>query len=93
MKTYPKVKTVEPLSGKSLSVTFANGEVRVYDCQPSLSEAPFKPLQNEAFFRAVRADDHGYGVVWNDQVDLAESELWLNGRTVEESSSRRLTAA
>jgi len=55
--------------------------VRIYDCNPLLREASFRVLENEAFFRAVRADDHGYGVVWDDKVDLAESELWLHGKT------------
>jgi hypothetical protein len=81
METYPKVQSVEALRGKSLKVTFVNGEVRIYDCNPLLSEPPFRLLENEAFFRAVRADDHGYGVVWDDEVDLAESELWLHGKT------------
>ena len=33
-------------------------------------------------FRRVRADDHGYAVVWTDEIDLAESELWINGAPV-----------
>jgi hypothetical protein len=41
----------------------------------------FRVLKDEAFFRNVRPDDHGYGVVWSDDVDLAESELWLKGIT------------
>jgi hypothetical protein len=24
-------------------------------------------------------DKHGYGIVWNDELDLSESELWING--------------
>lgn len=81
MAEYPKVKSVEPTQGKRLRVTFANGAVRVYDCAPLLSLEAFRPLENEAFFRNVRSDKHGYGVVWNDDVDLAESELWLKGTT------------
>jgi len=79
MSEYPKVKAVEPAQGKRLRVTFANGEVRIYDCTPLLGEEAFRVLENEVFFRTVRSDKHGYGVVWNDDVDLAESELWLKG--------------
>lgn len=39
----------------------------------------FRVLEDEAFFRNVHADRLGYGVSWNDAVDLAESELWLKG--------------
>jgi len=79
MSEYPKVKTVEPSQGKRLRVTFTNGTVKVYNCTPLLAEEAFRVLQNEAFFRNVRSDKHGYGVVWSDDVDLAESELWLKG--------------
>src|SRR5208283_4746519 len=82
--TYPKVCAVKPLAGKRLLVTFATSERKVYDCTPLLKEEVFRPLQDEELFRRARADKHGYGVVWNDEIDLAESELWLNGRPVEE---------
>lgn len=81
MSAYPKVKDVEPLEGKMLRVTFDNGEVKTYDCRPLLTEESFRVLESEAYFRCVRADDHGYGVVWSDEVDLAESELWFRGKS------------
>ena len=79
MVSYPKIKAVTPLSGRRLRVTFATGDTKVYDCSPLLGEAPFEPLNDEAFFRNVYADRTGYGVVWNDNVDLSEAELWLRG--------------
>jgi hypothetical protein len=82
--TYPRVSAVKPLTGKRLLVTFATGEHKVYDCTPLLKEEVFRPLQDEELFRRARADKHGYGVVWNDEIDLAEGELWLNGKPVEE---------
>jgi hypothetical protein len=82
-KEYPRVESVAPLKGKRLLVTFEGGATKVYDCTPLLACAPFKPLAEEALFRCARADAHGYGVVWNDDIDLAESELWENGIQVE----------
>ena len=79
MAEFPKVESVEPIQNKRLRVTFANGEVRVYDCTPLLASEAFRALKDEAFFRNVHADKSGYGVAWNDDVDLAESELWLHG--------------
>ena len=78
-QTYPKVTAVTPLAGKRLRVTFANGEVRVYDCTALLADAAFRLLHDEAIFRSVQADPHGYGVIWSDDLDLSESELWLGG--------------
>ncbi|MBP7867230.1 MAG: DUF2442 domain-containing protein [Acidobacteria bacterium] len=81
MSTCPKVKSVTPLPGKRLLITFVTEERRIYDCTPLLDEAPFSPLRDEAFFRQVREDAAGYGVAWSDTVDLSESELWLHGTT------------
>ncbi len=83
--TYPRVRTVEPLPEKKLLVTFETGEVRVYDCQPLLSEEAFRPLANENFFRQVHSDPHGYAVIWSEEIDLAESELWINGKPAEQT--------
>jgi hypothetical protein len=79
MTGYPKIKAVAPLSGRRLRVVFATGETKVYDCTPLLTEAPFRLLKDEAFFRNVYADRTGYGVAWNDNIDLSEAELWLHG--------------
>lgn len=81
MRTYPKVTEVQSLSGWRLRVTFSDASVKVYDCSPLLREPQFRLLESEAFFRCVHVDRHGYGVAWSDEVDLAESELWLHGTT------------
>lgn len=82
MFVYPKVKSVSPLPGKRLHITFVNGDVRVYDCELLASDPAFRLLSDEGLFRSVQADPHGYGVVWSDSLDLSESELWLNGEAV-----------
>ena len=78
METYPKIKQVEPMAEKKLLVTFSNNAKRIYDCNSLLKEEPFKPLSDDALFQSVKADKHGYGVVWSDEIDLSESELWIN---------------
>jgi hypothetical protein len=81
--TYPKIEAVEPLSGKKLLVRFVGGQQKVYDCGPLLKQEPFSALQNDSFFCQVKADVGGYGVSWDDRVDLSESELWLKGEARE----------
>jgi hypothetical protein len=83
--TYPKIQAVTPRRGKTLLVTFENGEQRLYDCTPLLQLDAFRPLEDEALFRCAHADSHGFGVVWNDEIDLAESEIWINGQAAEPS--------
>jgi hypothetical protein len=81
--TYPRIVSVKALAGKRLLVGFSNGATKIYDCTPLLASEPFRPLVNDAFFRLVQADPHGYGVVWGEEIDLAESELWIRGEVPE----------
>lgn len=75
----PKIESVEPMDGMRLRVRFRSGECRVYDCAPLLSRPQFRLLADPGFFRAVKVDGGGYGVSWNDDIDLREYELWTNG--------------
>jgi hypothetical protein len=34
-------------------------------------------------FQQARVEPHGYAVIWNDEIDLAESKLWINGELAE----------
>lgn len=76
---YPKAKEVTALPGHQLRVRFDNGATRLYDFNRHLHLDMFHPLKDEALFRTVRVDAGGYGVSWNDDMDIAASELWLNG--------------
>jgi hypothetical protein len=84
MEKYPKIIDVESKKGKRLLVTFNNGIKKIYDCSPLLESDTFKPLIHDALFNAVQVDKHGYGVVWSDELDLSESELWVNGLPIDE---------
>ena len=80
---FPKLVEVVPLPKHKLQVKFRNGESRQYDFSPHLSRAMFQPLADESRFAQVRPDPHGYAVVWDDEMDLAASEIWLNGKTIQ----------
>ncbi len=77
--TLPKILTIRPLDQKKLLVTFDNGIKKIYDCKQLLKLEMFQVLQNDAFFKSVTVDAGGYGISWNDAVDLSEYELWVNG--------------
>ncbi len=86
--TYPRVTSVMPLTGKRLQVTFAGGKIKIYDCKGLLADDVFRPLVSEAVFRNVHINPAGYGIIWSDEIDLAESELWLNGKEAEPVAQR-----
>ena len=79
MKNYTKIKSVKAMEHKRLLVIFTNDVKKIYDCSSLLEDDNFKPLLNDHLFRSVKADKHGYGISWTDDLDLSESELWLNG--------------
>lgn len=83
MTRYPRVKSVQALDDKRLLVTFDNGDMRLYDCKPLLAQAVFAPLAAQWLFKSVKVDQGGYGISWNDAIDLSEAELWEGGVLVE----------
>lgn len=80
----PKIQSVKPLEGKQLLVKFVNGVEKIYDCNQLLHLEVFQLLNNDAFFKLVKVDSGGYGISWNDDVDLSEHELWVSGKELAE---------
>ena len=77
---FHKVKEVAALPDMKLSVQFANGVTKLYDVRPLMARFPvFEALQDDALFNSVEVDQGGYGIVWNDEIDLSCDELWENG--------------
>ena len=93
MKKYPKIKSVKPLRGKRLLVTFQNNIQKIYDCNHLLKEEAFSPLKNDFLFKSAKVDQGGYGVIWNDEIDLSESEIWINGSLAEQGTQPDLAGA
>lgn len=83
MSQIPKIKNVFPKDNFQLLVTFDNNSQKEYDCNQILNRPEFKPLLNKAFFRSVKVDLGGYGISWNDDIDLSEYELWVNGAEIQ----------
>ena len=74
----PKILSVQALENKKLLVKFVNDVEKIYDCTQLLNLDIFQVLKNDAFFKSVKVDTGGYGISWNDDVDLSEYELWAN---------------
>lgn len=90
----PKVSSVQAIGQTELLVAFANGQWRRYDITPLLERPAFWPLRNPVLFHAVQVDAGGYGVVWNQDIDLSEHELWTRGiPAIAPSSAGLLEAA
>lgn len=83
---FHKIANVKPLVGKLLWVEFRDGSESVYNAEGLVSEyEPFRELLNDrAMFSSVKVDAGGYGVSWNDDLDLSAEELWNNGVRLKE---------
>ena len=81
---FHKVKGITPLPNLQLSVQFANGSTRLYDVAPLTERIEsFKPLETGNLFEDVEVDPGGYGISWNDDIDLSCDELWEHGEAVQ----------
>lgn len=81
---FHKIKNVSALPEYKLSVQFAEGVTKIYDVKPLFEKIPlFAELKDNAEFACVSVDVGGYGIVWNDDLDLSCDELWENGVQVD----------
>jgi hypothetical protein len=78
---FHKVQSVKPLPEYRLSVQFIDGEKKEYDLKPLFDKwETFRALACiPGLFSQVKVDSGGYGISWNDQIDLACDELYENG--------------
>lgn len=87
MRSIPPIESVRPLKGQRLFIRFQTGETRIYDCTQLLTIPRFHFLKDPAFFRMVRVDRGGYGLSWNDEIDVSDYEVWINGQPVSNNSN------
>ncbi len=75
----PRVKDVGILEDYVLIVRFDNDVNKRFDIRSRLCDSRFQPLRDKALFNCVKVDQGGYGISWNDEVDISEYELWNSG--------------
>jgi len=82
---FHKIKNVAALPEYKISVQFSEGITKIYDINPLFKRLPaflyFKNHPDE--FAYVSVDVGGYGIIWNNDIDLSCDELWENGVRVE----------
>ncbi len=72
----PRVREVRPEPGYRLRITFTNGESGTYDCRPLLTFGVFRELQDDSYFRQVRAE--GGTETWPHEQDICPDKLYLD---------------
>lgn len=87
---FHKVKDIKPLKKYVLLATFQDDTVKSYDITPLFSQIEvFNTLKDiPHLFEQVKVDTGGYGISWNDELDLSCDELWDNGVFYENGNER-----
>lgn len=74
------IEAIKPLENIILEAVFFNGEAKRYDMKNLIKKHEvFKGLENKELFNKVKVDIGGYGIVWNENIDLSSEEIWVNG--------------
>ncbi len=77
---FHKIKKVETLEKQILKVEFENNQTKYYDMNKIInSNKEFEVLKNNAIFNMARVDRGGYGIIWNEELDISGEELYVNG--------------
>ena len=71
----PRVKDVEPLRDYLLLITFANGEIKLFDVTPYLGIGNFKELKDKSVFNSVQP--FLGSIQWANGLDLCPDTLFL----------------
>ena len=76
-----KIVSVKPMENFVLLVGFQNGIEKTYDMRTLYPVFPqFEAFEKDAdLFNQVQVDMGGYGVSWNDDLDLDANDIWEDG--------------
>jgi hypothetical protein len=83
----PQIHRAKAIDDVTLVVEFTNYEVKKYSLLHLLNNPMFSPLRQPAFFKSFKIEQGGYGIVWNEEIDISEYELWKNGVTLADGDS------
>ena len=77
---FHKIKHVKPLENYILEITFEDNTIKHYDVSTLFDKwIVFQNLITiKGLFEQVKVDVGGYGISWNDEIDLSCNELWEN---------------
>ena len=78
-----KIMSASFLDNYIICAQFANGITKKYDLKPLFKELKqFNELKENNLFMYGQVDTGGYGVVWDEKIDLSADEIWEKGKIV-----------
>jgi len=78
---FHKITSLAALPDYVLLVGFADGQYKQFDVKPLMRKyAPFQALENtRGLYEQAKIDAGGYGVIWNDDLDLSAEGIYGQG--------------
>ncbi|MBI5183441.1 MAG: DUF2442 domain-containing protein [Nitrospinae bacterium] len=73
----PRVKNVIPNPDYTITLTFDNNEVKIFDMKPYLTKGIFKELNDINTFNTVRP--FLWSIQWKNGQDLCPDTLYMEG--------------
>jgi hypothetical protein len=77
----PRVVTVKPNPNFTITLTFANGEVRLFDVKPYLEKGFFRELKDPKIFNTVKPMLGS--VQWQGGQDFCPDTLYMDSQVLE----------
>ncbi|MEW6095730.1 MAG: DUF2442 domain-containing protein [bacterium] len=74
----PRIKDVKPNSNYTLTLTFTNNEVKVFDMKPYLDKGIFRELKDISLFNSVKP--FLGSIQWKNGQDLCPDTLYLESK-------------
>ena len=76
----PRVKAVKPNDDYTLTLTFTNDEVKVFDVSPYLNIGVFRELKDISLFNSVKP--FLGSIQWQNGQDFCPDTLYLESRLI-----------
>jgi hypothetical protein len=76
----PRPTAIVAVVDYTLRITFNNGETRLFNATPYLAYPAFAPLKAVSLFMQARVAHNT--VVWNEEIDIAPENLYLESTLV-----------
>ncbi|MGB3293444.1 MAG: DUF2442 domain-containing protein [Phormidesmis sp.] len=80
---YPRILRAKVTDDYTLIIEFSDKSLKQYSFRHLLLISMFAPLQNPTFFKSFKIEPGGYALVWNEDIDISEYELWKNGTSLQ----------
>ncbi|MCI0698267.1 DUF2442 domain-containing protein [candidate division KSB1 bacterium] len=76
----PRIKAVKPNPDYTLTLTFTNDEVKVFDVKPYLNKGIFKELKDKSLFNSIKP--FLGSIQWKNGQDFCPDTLYLEGVSI-----------